>query len=172
MYYRTRTYLAGDWTGDADLIQAIKRWNDSDRWGLSFSDAHDLTESRDTSLPCSIKKSLSTRLDASKTFVLIVGKHTDALTKGSCQYCDNYSAYFSKCNKNMHADYRSFIKFECEKAVRDNLKIVVIYNDTIINKSLCPECIKNTGNHISGKYIGTDWGIYWNYTAIKNAIED
>ena len=26
MYYRTRTYLAGDWDGDNDLIQQIKDW--------------------------------------------------------------------------------------------------------------------------------------------------
>lgn len=27
MYYRTKTYLAGDWTGDIDAITTLKKWN-------------------------------------------------------------------------------------------------------------------------------------------------
>lgn len=38
MYYRTRTYLAGDWTGDNDLISEIQKWNESNHWNLSFPD--------------------------------------------------------------------------------------------------------------------------------------
>jgi len=94
MYYKTRTYIAGDWTGDSDLIEQLSKWNDSNYWSLSFSDAHKLTQARDSSLPCSIKRSLSERLDASKTFVLIVGKDTNSLTKGSCQYCHNTQVIF------------------------------------------------------------------------------
>lgn len=30
MAYRTKTYLAGDWTGDKDAIDKIHEWNDSD----------------------------------------------------------------------------------------------------------------------------------------------
>ena len=55
MVYRTRTYIAGDWTGDRDLIDKLYQWNESNYWGLSFSDAHALTQARDSSLPCSIK---------------------------------------------------------------------------------------------------------------------
>lgn len=76
MPYRTKTYIAGDWTGDQNLISNLKFWNENSYWGLSYDDAHELTQARDTSLPCSIKKSLKERLDASKTFVLIVGAHT------------------------------------------------------------------------------------------------
>ena len=83
MTYRTKTYIAGDWTGNQDLISKLYQWNDSDRWALHFVDAHDLTQARDSSLPCSIKRSLAQRLDASKTFVLVVGSQTNALTKGS-----------------------------------------------------------------------------------------
>ena len=74
--YRTKTYIAGDWTGDSNLIQQIFKWNNSERWALDFDSAHDLTQARDDSLPCSIKRSLASRLDASKTFVLIVGSQT------------------------------------------------------------------------------------------------
>ena len=93
MTYRTKTYIAGDWTGDQDLISQLYSWNNRDDLRLSFTDAHELTQARDTSLPCSIKRSLAERLDASKTFVLIVGKDTDKLTKGSCRYCGSYDSY-------------------------------------------------------------------------------
>lgn len=43
MAIRTKTYIAGDWTGDRDLIDQIYKWNDSGRWTLSFTDAHALT---------------------------------------------------------------------------------------------------------------------------------
>lgn len=88
--YRTCTYIAGDWTGDRDLIDKLKEWNNSDKLGLSYTDAHDLTQSRDSSNPCSIKQNLRKRLNVSKSFVLIVGNKTDSLTKGSCRFCDNY----------------------------------------------------------------------------------
>ena len=86
MIYRTRTYLAGDWDGDKDLIDYIYKCKESDDWALDFSDAHEYTQARDNSLPCSIKSSLATRLNGSKRFVLIVGKGTKSVTKGSCRY--------------------------------------------------------------------------------------
>lgn len=76
MTYRTRTYIAAEWDGDSDAVQQLHKWNDSNHFSLSFTDAHDLQQSRDGSLNCSIKRSLAERLDASKTFVLIVGSNT------------------------------------------------------------------------------------------------
>ena len=63
--YRTRTYIAGDWDHDKDAVDALYWWNDNSRYGLSFLDAHELKQARDTSLNCSIKKSLAERLNAS-----------------------------------------------------------------------------------------------------------
>lgn len=71
--YRTRTYIAGDWDNDKDAVDQLHKWNDSNYWNLSFTDAHDLTSSRDSSLNCTIKASLKTRMDASKhSFLLLV----------------------------------------------------------------------------------------------------
>ena len=66
MTYRTKTYLAADWSSDKNVVDEIYKWNESEYWSLHFVDAHDLTQARDTSLYCSIKKSLAERLDASK----------------------------------------------------------------------------------------------------------
>ena len=97
--YRTRTYIAGDWDNDKDAVDQLHKWNDSNHWSLSFTDAHDLTSSRDSSLNCTIKASLKTRMDASKTFVLIVGEHTASVTAGGCQLCKSYNSYIKYCTR-------------------------------------------------------------------------
>lgn len=169
MTYRTKTYIAGDWTGDKDLIDQIYKWNESGYLALHFIDAHELTQARDTSLYCTIKKSLAERLDASKTFVLIVGDKTDSLTKGSCAYCNSYNSWTMSCARGHSIDYRSYIEYECEKALRDGLRIVVIYNYSSIKKEKCPVKLRNTGTHVNA--ISYSQGFRtWNYQGIKNAI--
>lgn len=111
MYYRTRTYIAGDWDHDKDAVEALHRWNESSKYGLSFSDAHELKQAKDTSLNCSIKRSLAERLDASKTFILIVGDHTKELKAGGCQYCGSYNSYRGTCSRGHTIDTRSYIDF-------------------------------------------------------------
>lgn len=168
MLYRTRTYIAADWTGDKEIVDKLREWNDSGWYALNFSDAHDLTQSRDTSLPCAIKRSLSERLNGSKTFVLIVGANTKNLTKGACRYCSSYN--WGTCSRYYNVDNRSFIEYECEKAIKDNLKIVVIYNYANVDKSKCPDCIKYYGTHIPAYYYANDGKCYWNIARIKEAI--
>ena len=169
MTYRTKTYIAGDWTGDQDLISQLYSWNNRDDLRLSFTDAHELTQARDTSLPCSIKRSLAERLDASKTFVLIVGKDTDKLTKGSCRYCGSYDSYHRSCHRNHNVDYRSFIQYECEKAKNDDLKIIVIYNYADVDRSKCPDIWRYEGTHINAYYY-QGGKAYWNYSKIRDAL--
>ena len=40
MVYRTKTYIAGDWTGDSDLITKLEEWNKKDNLALSFVNVH------------------------------------------------------------------------------------------------------------------------------------
>lgn len=167
MYYKTRTYIAGDWDHDKDAVEVLHWWNDSSRYGLSFSDAHDLKQARDTSLNCSIKKSLAERLDRSKTFILIVGEYTKDLRAGACQYCD--SNHYGRCTRGYPPDNRSYIDFECEKAIRDGLKIIVLYKSTVVNRSKCPEVVRNRGIHAPmEKWVGNT--LDWDYNSVRNAI--
>lgn len=170
MTYRTKTYIAGDWTGDQDLIAKLYEWNNRNDLKLHFIDAHDLTQSSDSSLNCSIKDSLGMRLDASKTFVLVVGDKTKSLRAGSCSCCRYYS-YSSGCGKGWPTSLKSYIEYECDKAVRDGLKIVVIYNSAHVFKDRCPDAVVNIGTHIAG-YSWDNGFKRWNYTAIKNSIMD
>ncbi|WP_376788119.1 TIR domain-containing protein [Photobacterium damselae] len=169
MTRRTKIYLVAEWDGDRNAIEQLHKWNDSNFWSLSFTDAHDITQARDGSLNCSIKTSLNTRIDASKTFVLIVGSNTKTARNGSCQYCGSYNAYQSRCVRGKTVSYSSYIEHECAKAVRDNLKIVVLYNAASIDKNKCPEVIRYSGTHKAMQYIENSKR-YWDYNAVKDAI--
>lgn len=48
--YRTRTYISADFDHDRDAVDQLHKWNDSNYWSLSFTDAHDLQVSSDNSL--------------------------------------------------------------------------------------------------------------------------
>ena len=169
MAYRTKTYIAAEWDGDKDAIDQLHKWKKNKFWSLSFTDAHDLTQARDGSLNCSIKSSLATRLNSSKTFVLIVGSNTKTARSGSCQYCDSLNSYTKYCARGMNVDYRSYIEYECEKAIRDDLKIVVLYNAASVNKAKCPDAIKNFGTHKAMCYM-KGGSYYWDYQTVKEAI--
>jgi hypothetical protein len=169
MANRTKTYLAADWTGDSDAIEQLHKWNESGYWSLSFTDAHELTQARDDSLNCSIKRSLGTRLDASKTFVLVVGANTNTVKSGSCQYCASYNSWTGACARGYNVDLRSYIEYECEKAARDELKIVVLYNYASVDRNKCPEAVSSKGTHVAMCYM-KEGKYYWDYEAVKNAL--
>lgn len=167
MVYRTKTYIAADWTGDKAAVDQLHKWNDSNYWGLSFHDAHDIIQANDGSLNCSIKASLASRLDISKTFVLIVGNDTKSRRAGECNYCSHYSN--GSCKKGYGVSNKSFIEYECDKAVRDGITIVVLYNAASVNKSKCLDAVKNKGTHTAMQYI-EDGKRYWDYQAVKKAL--
>lgn len=170
MAYRTKTYIAADWSKDKDAVDQLHTWNGSDKWSLSFTDAHEITQARDSSLNCSIKSSLAKRLDSSKTFILVIGSQTKSLRSGGCQYCmDSYNSSKQNCNRGYSIDYRSYIEYECEKALRDGLKIVVLYKYAMVNRSKCPEVLKFEGIHVPMFYL-KDGAHYWNYKAVKDAL--
>lgn len=168
---RTKTYIAADWDHDKDAVEQIYYWKNSEKWSLDFHDAHELTQARDSSLPCSIKASLKKRMDVSKTFVLIVGNHTDTVTKGSCHLCKSFNNYIGYCAKGYSADRRSYIKYECDKAIEANAKIVVLYYATSVDRNKCPSAVRYTGMHVPMVYKGVDGKYYWDYKAVKKALE-
>lgn len=170
--YRTRTYIAADFDHDKDAVDQLHKWNDSKHWSLSFTDAHDLQTSSDDSLPCSIKSSLKYRMDGSKTFVLIVGDHSNSLTKGGCQLCGSYNSHILSCARGRYVDYRSYIKYECDKAVEagSDIKIIVLYNDIAIDKSKCPLAVRDKGIHAPMVFY-KDGIYYWDYQSVKEAFD-
>lgn len=184
MPYRTRTYIAGDWTGDSDAIEQLYKWNEGNKWSLHFSDAHKNKQCYDSSMPCTIKNSLRERMNGSKIFVLVVGDGTSATRKGSCSYHDCPNKYFNflrslyECNVNGKTyNTQSFIDYECQLAydawIKNEIKIVVLYNSASINKAKCPDILKKVGTHIAMKsYNVFVKGFIYDYSKIKSVIEN
>lgn len=171
MSYRTRTYIAGDWDHDSDAVNILHKWNDSEYWSLHFIDAHDLTQAKDSSLNCSIKASLKSRMDVSKRFVLIVGDSTTFVTAGGCQFCSSYNSYSKACARGYSVDYRSYIQFECEKAIEAGIKVIVLYKSTSVDKNKCPSILRYRGIHAAMLVAKSD-GYYWDYHSVRKAFND
>ena len=165
---RNYTYTAADFDHDKDAIDHLKLMKKNGL--ISYLDAHELQQSYDSSKPCSIKKSLKNRMNVSYKFVLIVGEHTNAVTKGNCQFCESYNHYTESCARGYSVDYRSFIKFECEKAAEEGLQIVVLYKSTKIDRDLCPMPLRYTGVHQQMIYRDYDGHYYWDDRAIQRAM--
>lgn len=168
--YRTKTYIAAGWSEESEVIEKLYEWNNNRYLSLNFTDAHEVTKARDSSLNCTIKDSLRTRLNVSKTFVLIVGDNTKDLRSGSCAYCASYNSWNKSCARGRCVNYDSYIDYECKAAIKDDMNIVVLYNSTVVDKSKCPNIISSYGTHIPVYYYEN--GIKkWNYQKIKWAIE-
>ena len=173
MTYRTKTYVAAAWEEDQDAIEQLYKWNESDRFSLEFKNVHDFHQSKDGSLTCSIKENLSKRMDECKMFILIVGSKTNSVTRGACYNCENYkfSNYSGfSCSIHKSISNRSFIEFECEKAkieyYNNNLKILVLYNSSYVDKNKCPEALRWIGVHSPMKSC-----YEWNYQIVKDAFD-
>ena len=172
MPYRTKTYIAADFDNDRDAIDQLYRWNKSGYYSLlDFTNVHDYHSSSDGSLYCSIKSNLSIRMKECKLFVLIVGKHTTSITKGNCKHCSQHweypSGYETKhyCLAGNSMSHKSYIDFECDLAVRRNLRIIVLYNASSIDKGLCPEVLRDKGIHIPMKKYGS-----FEYSLVRDAF--
>lgn len=169
--YRTKTYIAADWDNDKVAVEQLYKWKIGNGWSLKFCDAHEFTQARDSSLPCSIKASLKKRMDVSKKFILIVGDHTNTVTKGSCHLCKSYNSYIKYCARRYAVDNRSFIKYECDKAIEAKIKIVVLYHATSVDKNKCPSSLRNVGVHVPMVCKRKDGRLYWDYNTVKRALE-
>lgn len=164
---REYVYLAGDFDHDGDVVKQIQKWNKDPNKDLKFKDAHEITQARDESLNCSIKESLLRRMNESHTFVIVVGNNTKMVRAGSCSYCMSY--YNGRCYRGNSLSDESYIEFECRKAVESGLRIIVIYNSSVIDRNKCPSIIANKGKHIPAYYyVGRE--CYWNYCQIRDSI--
>lgn len=163
--YRTRTYIAGAWDEDGDAIDQLYKWKNSNYWSLDFVDAHEFKQSRDTSNACSIKRSLCDRMQHSKIFVLVVGSKTNTVRAGSCFYCSHY--YNQRCYSGGTVSFDSYIDYECNKAVRDDMKIIVLYKARFVWKDWCPEVLRDKGIHIP--MLKDDFS--WDYAKVKQAFD-
>ena len=52
------------------------------------------------------------------------------------------------------------------------MKIVVLYNAASVDKTKCPELLRNVGSHVAMKSYNVIWQAYrYDYYKVKQAIE-
>lgn len=156
-----------DWKSDQDAVDQLFYWNSSAYWNLELEyPCNDLWRLRRF---CSTKFcDIRNKLDISKTFVLIIGENTKDFfnDKGKCHFCSEYPDWGLYCDKG-NVDFRNFLDYACEEAVQAGLKIVVLYKATTVDKTRCPEAVKDIGTHVA---MRLSTGL-WNYDSVKNALE-
>ena len=96
--------------------------------------------------------------------------HSSFLHLSKVIYHFSYNNWGKYCARGHSLDYRSYIEYECDKAVEAGIKIVVLYNAGRVDKNKCPQALRNCGNHIP-MWLWKDGQYHWDYQAIKNAIQ-
>lgn len=114
--------------GDKDIYnyRLMTAWNANSRFVFNFNNAHDLTQSRDTSTEETIKRSLKTRLKASDTLIVLIGESTKNLYK--------------------------FVRWEIEVAIELGLSIIAVNLNGLrdLDYERCPAILRNTSAiHVS-----------------------
>ncbi len=162
-------YIAADFDSDKDAYDILNKWNNDKYLSLTFHNIHEDMQSRDSSLPCSIKESLRRRMSLCEVFVLIVGENTLNVTKGGCQYCRSYNSHNMYCTHGYNEDYRSYVEYECDLAISKGLDIKVFYKSIYVNRNKTFENLRNIGIHIP-MYVYKNENLCWNYEDIKNSL--
>ena len=170
MAAKTKAYVSADWEHDEAIAELLRELDEGEKLTVELGDAREWIRAKEAPLLCTIKKAIARRLNGTKTFILIVGRSTNTVTVGSCRACPYYSAGWQSCRTGGSVDMRSYVQYEYEKAARDHLKIVVIYNAAEVDKALCPACLRKVGTHIAAYKHGKDGVLRRNMDEIAAAI--
>ena len=82
----------------------------------------------------------------------------------------DYDSNTYSCDRLYSVDYRSYVKYECDKALDAGIGIVVLYNAACVNRTKCPDAVKYEGKHVAMKHW-EDGELKWDYQAVKKAFE-
>lgn len=169
---RTKTYILADWKSDKDAVDQLFNWNSDAHWNLELE--YTCSDRWRSQKFCHTKLwDIKTKLDISKTFVLIIGENTKDFFqyRGKCHLCSGYPDWALDCIYGAgKLDFRNFLDYACEETVQAGLKIVVLYKATTVDKTRCPEAVKDIGTH-AAMFFGTDEEPLWDYESVKNALE-
>lgn len=81
MAHKNHAYLCFDGDEDIHYYYLMKAWHENEKFDFEFENAHDLMQSRDSSLEETIKRSLRERMKHSDKMVVLIGEKTKNLYK-------------------------------------------------------------------------------------------
>lgn len=136
MGYRNKTYVCFDGDSDIHYYRLMQAWHQSDHSTFSFYNAHDLNYARDSSLEYSIKAQLRTRLQNSKSLVVLIGANTRYLHKfvrWEMEQALDLDLPIIAVNLN---GLRSQDSDRCPPVIRDALAVHISFNAKIMEHAL------------------------------------
>lgn len=164
-----RMFIAGDLAHDKDAMKQLYKWKIDKKWKIEFQDEDEIYYAERCRF-CDTRKAMRRCLMESQVFVLIVGRHTLEDTRGSCPTCPSYNHYLKSCKRFRTEDNRTFIQMGCDIAIRGEKKVIVLYKDTRVDKTKCPEALRDVGAHVAMVYRGQDKRKYWKYDAVNEVL--
>ena len=126
MSYRNKTYIAFA-SEEIHYYRLMEAWRDNDKIDFSFTDAHDLFISLDSSQPETIKRNLRERMKNAKQIVLLG----------------------SRAAKEKGSNGSSFLAHEVKVMLEYNLPIVItnLDGDRTVDRSFIPKPILDAKYH-------------------------
>ncbi len=159
MAYRNKTYVAFDGDRDIRYYYLMKAWVDNKKASFNFYDAHDLSQSRDTSQEISIKANLRSRMLEAKTFIILVGEGTRYLYKFVRWEIEQAIAFDLPIIVVNLNGLRRMDSERCPPILRDQLAIHVAFKQVIVQYALDnwpTSYTKHKANHDNGPYFYKD----------------
>ncbi|GAB2973088.1 TIR domain-containing protein [Mucilaginibacter puniceus] len=113
------SYACFDGDNDINYYRLMQAWHANDRFDFTFVNAHDITQSRDSSTEETIKRSLRLRMNASDVFIVLIGESTKNLYK--------------------------FVRWEIEVALEKNMPIIAVNLNgrRYMDDNLCPPILRD-----------------------------
>ncbi len=136
MAYRNKCYACFDGDNDMRYYRLLTAWGANDKFEFDFNDAHGLTQARDSSTEESIKRSLRTRLNNSREFLLLIGEKTKNLyrfVRWEIETAIALDIPIIAVNLN---GLRSFDPQRCPPVLKDELAIHIPFGQKIIDLAL------------------------------------
>lgn len=136
MAYRNKTYVAFDGDRDIRYYYLMKAWHDNQNMSFNLYDAHELSQSRDSSLEASIKANLRTRMLNAKNFIILIGEGTRYLYKfvrWEIELALNLGMPITAVNLN---GLRQMDSDRCPPLLKDALALHVSFNQSIVQYAL------------------------------------
>jgi hypothetical protein len=125
MSYRNKTYVAFDADTDMHYYRIMQAWKENDKIDFDFHNAHELNNIMIWSSEETIKRRLRERLNNTKYFILLIGKHTKSLYQ--------------------------FVRWEIEVAINMDIPIICanLSGKKTMDADLCPSILqKHLALHI------------------------
>ena len=144
-----KMYITADWEEDQSVVTQIERWNQKQGGTYLILKDVDLLDEMEGEWSCFAKASLKQAIQECDIFLLVVGEETLSVKEGSCSLCENYRSFSGNCAHGRITDKRGFLEYQCALAKELNKKIIVLYALDCVDKSKCPQVVREIGVHMA-----------------------